>query len=63
MWVWLGVENKRIGRASQRLASRRHVNTCYRNDALRRTAAPDKDAGSTEKKLKESKAFSHCVEV
>lgn len=47
-----GLEGKRIGNSS-RLGAR----SCYRNDALRRSTAPDKDAGRRDEKLKASETL------
>jgi hypothetical protein len=47
-----GGKNKGIGKVSRRVASRLSARSCYRNDALRRFAEPDKDAGKEDRKLK-----------
>jgi hypothetical protein len=47
------VENKGIGKVS-----RRDARSCYRNDALRRSTAPDKDAGKKDEKRKGLKPHS-----
>jgi len=59
----LGGTRKAVGNKSAGKASSRDASSYYRNDALRRSAASDKETYSKEQNLKAPKALPHCVKI